>query len=308
MMRRSLAPLLARTVPSDDGREKVEAMKQRMPKYQYGVSNEGYRMPHMTYIPAEVEEVNTHRFSAQGIRDKIASGMVKGTRLAFDTITRYDEKKMTKPQWVNRALFLETIAGVPGMVGGMVRHLNSLRRMERDNGWIHHLLEEAENERMHLFFFLTIREPGVAFRMLIAIAQGIFFNIHFLSYLLSPKFMHRFVGYLEEEAVHTYTIMLKDIDREGGPLNAWRTKPAPLEMAQYYNLPTETIDGKPPATYRDIILCIRADELSHREHNHLFADIHGTDECALPSPKIVILENGKGATPVAAAETTPKKE
>jgi hypothetical protein len=120
MMRRSLAPLLARTVPSEDGKERVDAMKQRLPKYQYGVSNEGYRMPHMTYVPADVEEVNTHRFSAQGMRDMIASGMVKGTRAAFDAITRYDEKKMTKHQWVNRALFLETIAGVPGTAAPIV--------------------------------------------------------------------------------------------------------------------------------------------------------------------------------------------
>lgn len=292
MMRRSLVPLLARSKPSDDGVEKVQAMMKRLPKHQYGISTEGHRMPHLTYKPAEVEEVDKTRKPTQGVRDMLASGMVKGTRAVFDMVSRYNEKKMTKAGWVNRALFLETIAGVPGMVGGMVRHLSSLRRMERDHGWIHHLLEEAENERMHLFFFLTIREPGIAFRMLIAIAQGIFFNIHFMTYLLSPRFMHRFVGYLEEEAVHTYTVMLKDIDREGGPLNEWRTKPAPLEMAQYYNLPTETIDGKPPATYRDIILCIRADELGHREYNHLFADLHGADEVALGEvgEKLVVLE------------------
>jgi hypothetical protein len=65
-----------------------------------------------------------------------------------------------------RILFLETIAGVPGMVAAMLRHLTSLRLMvsqtsfltvkflmiwqRRDSGWIHTLLEEAENERMHL--------------------------------------------------------------------------------------------------------------------------------------------------------------
>lgn len=37
------------------------------------------------------------------------------------------------------------VAGVPGMVGGMLRHLRSLRTMSRDHGWIHTLLEEAEN-------------------------------------------------------------------------------------------------------------------------------------------------------------------
>jgi len=42
---------------------------------------------------------------------------------------------------------LETVAGVPGMVGAMARHLRSLRTMTRDHGWIHTLLEEAENER-----------------------------------------------------------------------------------------------------------------------------------------------------------------
>jgi Alternative oxidase len=33
-----------------------------------------------------------------------------------------------------RLVFLETTAGVPGIVGGMIRHLHSLRLMRRDNG------------------------------------------------------------------------------------------------------------------------------------------------------------------------------
>ena len=47
-----------------------------------------------------------------------------------------------------RFIFLESIAGVPGMVAGMLRHLHSLRRLKRDNGWIETLLEESYNERM----------------------------------------------------------------------------------------------------------------------------------------------------------------
>lgn len=31
------------------------------------------------------------------------------------------------------------------MCAGMCRHLRSLRAFKRDNGWIHHLLEEADN-------------------------------------------------------------------------------------------------------------------------------------------------------------------
>jgi len=64
--------------------------------------------------------------------------------------------------------FFSKQSGVPGMVGGMVRHLKSLRTLEKDHGWIHHLLQEAENERMHLFIFLTMRNPGIFFRVSIA--------------------------------------------------------------------------------------------------------------------------------------------
>ena len=39
-----------------------------------------------------------------------------------------------------RIIFLETVAGVPGMVAAMTRHLQSLRKMRRDHGWIHTLL------------------------------------------------------------------------------------------------------------------------------------------------------------------------
>lgn len=72
---------------------------------------------------------------------------------------------MTEAAWLQRIIFLETVAAVPGawasphaghtasdssaragMVAGAVRHLHSLRLMKGDGGWIHTLLEEAENE------------------------------------------------------------------------------------------------------------------------------------------------------------------
>ena len=85
-------------------------------------------------------------------------------------LTRFDKEKMTQKQWLNRVVFLETIAGVPGIVGAMIRHLKSLRSLTRDHGWIHHLLEEAENERVHLFIFLQLRDPGIFFRLFITVA------------------------------------------------------------------------------------------------------------------------------------------
>ena len=66
--------------------------------------------------------------------------------------------------WVNRIIFLETVAAVPGFVAGMHRHLACLRMLRRDHGWIHTLLEEAENERIHLLTFLEIKKPNTLFR------------------------------------------------------------------------------------------------------------------------------------------------
>ena len=82
--------------------------------------------------------------------------------------------------------------------------------------------------------------------------QGVFFNLFFFSYLLTPTFCHRFVGYLEEEAVKTYTAMLEDIDNPEGCLHHWNNVPAPREAIDYYQLDED-------ATLRDVILCVRAD-------------------------------------------------
>jgi hypothetical protein len=62
-------------------------------------------------------------------------------------------------------------SGVPGMVAGMLRHMRSLRTMKRDHGWIHTLLEEAENERMHLLTFMELRQPSMPFRAMVLLAQ-----------------------------------------------------------------------------------------------------------------------------------------
>ena len=95
------------------------------------------------------------------------------------------------------------------MVGGMTRHLKSLRTMKPDHGIIHHLLEEAENERTHLFMFIQLKEPSIFIRIGVVLTQGIFWNFYFLSYLFSPRFCHSLVGYLEEEAVHTYSVLIR---------------------------------------------------------------------------------------------------
>ena len=82
--------------------------------------------------------------------DWTAFNLVRFLRWSTDLATGYRHQKevkrlendpsakrflMTDQKWLIRIIFLESIAGVPGIVGGMLRHLRSLRRMQRDNGW-----------------------------------------------------------------------------------------------------------------------------------------------------------------------------
>ncbi|KAG0158264.1 hypothetical protein PDIDSM_5777 [Penicillium digitatum] len=169
--------------------------------------------------------------------------------------------------------FLESVAGVPGMVGGMLRHLRSLRKMKRDNGWIETLLEEAFNERMHLLTFLKLAEPGWFMRLMVIGAQGVFFNGFFLAYLISPRICHRFVGYLEEEAVITYSRAIEEL--ETGKLPEWKDLDAPEIAIKYWQMP----EGQ--RQMRDLLLFVRADEAKHREVNHTLANLKQTHD---PNP------------------------
>ena len=108
-------------------------------------------------------------------------------------------------------MMLETVAAVPGMVGGMLLHCKSLRRFEPSGGWIKALLEEAENERMHLMTFMEVSKPRWYERALVFTVQGVFFNAYFLAYLASPKLAHKIMGYLEKEVIYLYTEFLKEL-------------------------------------------------------------------------------------------------
>lgn len=229
------------------------------------LGNEVYRMPHPIWSEDDLHSVKiTHEEPATKV-DKLAYGSVQFLRIAFDIISLYKVGKMTENKWLNRIIMLETVAGVPGMIAAMARHFHSLRKLTRDHGWIHTLLEEAENERMHLMTALELKEPGILFRGVILLAQGLFVNCFFIAYMLSPRFCHRFVGYLEEEAVKTYTYCLKCID--DGTLPIWKTKPAPPLAVNYWKL-------KEGAVMRDAILAIRADEAHHRVVNHTLSSMH----------------------------------
>lgn len=198
-----------------------------------------------------MSSVAVHR-KPEGFRDRVAFAFVKVLRFFADLFFR--------KRYGHRAVVLETVAAVPGMVAGLLQHLRSIRRMRDDQGWIKELLDEAENERMHLMTFIQVAQPSIFERGLIMIAQAIFYNFYFFLYLFAPKTAHRVVGYFEEEAVTSYTHYLREID-EGRLENG----PAPQIAIDYWNLPQS-------ARLRDVVLAVREDEAGHRDRNHYFAD------------------------------------
>ena len=161
----------------------------------------------------------------------------------------------------HRALVLETVAGVPGMVGGMLTHLVSLRRLERGNGHkIQELLDEATNERKHLMFFMEVVHPSILERIIIIIAQFIFWHYYLVLYMLFPKTAHRMTGYFEDEAVRSYTTYLELI--ESGEIE---NVPAPQIAIEYYGLLSD-------ARLSDMIKYVRQDEMRHAKVNHRYAE------------------------------------
>eukprot|EP00499_Haloplacidia_sp_CaronLabIsolate_P006134 CAMPEP_0196780868 /NCGR_PEP_ID=MMETSP1104-20130614/8694_1 /TAXON_ID=33652 /ORGANISM="Cafeteria sp., Strain Caron Lab Isolate" /LENGTH=301 /DNA_ID=CAMNT_0042151083 /DNA_START=53 /DNA_END=958 /DNA_ORIENTATION=- len=221
-----------------------------------------YLLMHPVYTQEELDVKITH-YEPKTVADKAAFRFMQLFRVGFDFFTGYGTT-MDEDKYLRRFLFLETVAGVPGMVGAMWRHLSSLRTLRRDHGWIHTLLEEAENERMHLLTFLSMKKPSLVFRTTVLGAQAVFWNLYFLIYITSPTTAHRFVGYLEEEACKTYTRCIEDIDNDRLP--AWKNMDAPKIGKKYWMLADD-------AKMRDLILAVRADEACHRYVNHTFASM-----------------------------------
>lgn len=187
-----------------------------------------------------------------GLSDRFAFRLVRFMRFFADVFFA--------GRYGHRAVVLETVAAVPGMVGGALQHLRSLRRLKDDDNWIRTLLDEAENERMHLMTFLHIARPTRLERFIIVLAQGAFYNAFFLLYIISSRTAHRVVGYLEEEAVLSYTEYLEGIDS-----GRYENVPAPEIAKRYWKLPED-------ARLREVIEVVRADEAGHRDVNHEFAD------------------------------------
>ena len=199
-----------------------------------------------------MENLDKH-YKPQNKSDRVALAFTKFLRVIADTFF--------KKKYGHRAVVLETVAAVPGMVAGMLMHLKSLRKMEDDKGWIKVLLEEAENERMHLMTFIEVAKPTSLERFIIMAAQFIFIIMYSIIYLVSQRTAHRIVGYFEEEAVFSYTDYLKEL--KSGRI---KDQPAPKIAINYWNLPLHS-------TLIDVVKVVRDDEAGHRDVNHSFANI-----------------------------------
>ena len=195
-------------------------------------------------------------FKPKNLSDKVA--------LSFTKFLRFLADLFFKKRYGHRAVVLETVAAVPGMVAGMLIHLKSLRKMEDDKGWIKTLLDEAENERMHLMTFIHVAKPTLIERIIILVAQLIFIFFYAIIYIVSQRTAHRIVGYFEEEAVRSYTEYLHEL--ETGKIE---DQPAPEIAINYWNLPLHS-------TLKDVVKVIRDDEAGHRDVNHNFADVIDT--------------------------------
>lgn len=188
------------------------------------------------------------------VRNYTAKSMTKFFRFFADTFFA--------KRYGHRAVVLETVAGVPGMVAGMLVHLKSLRTHKRGYGpVIRKLLAEAENERMHLMFFIEIAQPNKLERGLIILAQFIFWHFYLIMYLISPRTAHMMTHYFEEEAVKSYTEYLQLI--EDGEIE---DVDAPQLAIEYYGMDVD-------ARLSTMIQHIRADEANHSKVNLEYANV-----------------------------------
>lgn len=273
MIRRSLTrslgrtpPLLSRTLP----RPAASLVARPLSTKGDFPADHSWRQQNHIWTEEEVRDrmkTADKKHVPQTTSDTVLSKMVHVAYHTFNFMTGYDHADPPTSAIGYRLIILESVAGVPGMLGGMFRHFKSLRSLERDHGFIFTLLEEAENERMHLIVCMSFFEAGPVTRFIVQAGQvGL---TPFLAglYVVRPQLLHRFVGYLEETAVHTYTNIVQMTQTPGTKLHtAWKDTPAPQAAIDYWQLPQD-------AMWVDCLKRMLADESHHRDVNHAMASM-----------------------------------
>lgn len=231
---------------------KINIQKNIQAKYQPAPVRKEFMSPITLKELKNIDYKPTYHFRPIKMSDTVAYSAVKFLRFFADTYFRKD--------YVRRAIILETIAAIPGLVGGMYRHLASLRAFKDNGDVIQKLLHEAENERQHLLTFLQIKNTTFLDNIIITLGQPVFFNLYMIFYGLFPQTAHRFVGYLEEEAIRSYDSFESEILK--GNIDNIK---APKSAIKYWKLPDN-------ARLIDVVRAVRADEAAHRDANHELAN------------------------------------
>ena len=134
--------------------------------------NDGMIFPYSNIINWDDFSIHLNKKHVpQNTSDTVLSKMVRVAYHTFNFMTGYDHADPPTSAIGYRLIILESVAGVPGMLGGMFRHFRSLRQLERDHGFIFTLLEEAENERMHLIVCMGFFEAGPVTRFVVQAGQ-----------------------------------------------------------------------------------------------------------------------------------------
>ena len=97
----------------------TKSLLEKLPKHKMVMNPKSYRMAHPVYSQSTVDNISATHKAPEGISHRLALGMIRATRAGFDLVSGYDPDRLDERGWLNRMIFLETVAGVPGMIGGM---------------------------------------------------------------------------------------------------------------------------------------------------------------------------------------------
>jgi len=254
---------LIRTEPSDGISQKLPVTRGKKDHHQYTLRNRVWTEEELT---KRYETCHQHEHP-KTMMDSFTYGFLRALYKTFNTITFFDYEDPTASSLQLRIILLESVAGVPPFIMAGYRHFRSLRNCNYDGGRIYTHLEEAENERMHLITAMQLFGAGRPLKTFIYGVQFVVTPVCWFFCLLNPRYLNRFVGYLEEFACETYSTVLNAVDDPTKKLyHEWHDLKAPPVAIEYWNLP----EG---ATWPDAIRRIYADETVHRDVNHIFANI-----------------------------------